>query len=78
MHHSEKELKQFGENVKFYKCCKKDEPWFSLLPTPSGCASKMHEFEVTPGLESIMKRKHFCVEAFLREGEKDPIIEAMN
>lgn len=38
----------------------------------------MHEFEVTPGLESIMKRKHFCVEAFLREGEKDPIIEAMN
>jgi len=38
----------------------------------------MHKFESTPQLESIMKRKHFCVESFLKEGEKDPIIETMN
>lgn len=38
----------------------------------------MHKFESTSQLESIMKRKHFCVESFLKEGEKDPIIETMN
>lgn len=40
--HSEKELKEFGENIKFYKCCKKDEKRFSLVPKVSGCVSKMH------------------------------------
>ena len=43
----------------------------------TGCISKMHVFDETESLLRIMQRKHFCVEQFLKEGEKDLIIETM-
>lgn len=71
-------MKHYGENLKYYKCCKQDDKRFTLIPGVKGCTSQMHNFEVTENLKNIYKWKHFCVETFLKEGEKDIIIETMN
>jgi len=38
----------------------------------------MHQFEEKESLKQIMLWKHFCVESFLKEGDKDIIIETMS
>jgi hypothetical protein len=53
--HPEKEMKHYGENLKYYKCCKQDDKRFTLIPGVKGCTSQMHNFEVTENLKNIYK-----------------------
>ena len=76
--HAEPGINQYGENRRFYKCCNSYDDRFSLAPGASGCVSTRHEFSnIDSEVQRLMQRKHFVVESFLKEGQKDPIIEAM-